>query len=34
MDLRAIIKDLEGCPCGRKHHFDLETYEAVRGLVH
>lgn len=34
MDLRAIIKDLEGCPCGRKHHFDLETYEAERGLVH
>lgn len=34
MDLRAIIKDLEGCPCGRKHHFDLETYEADRGLVH
>ena len=34
MDLRAVIKDLEGCPCGRKHHFDLETYEADRGLVH
>ena len=34
MDLRAVIKDLESCPCGRKHHFDLETYEADRGLVH
>lgn len=34
MDLNAIIQSLEGCPCGRAHHFDLKTYEADRGLVH
>ncbi len=34
MDLQAIIKSLENCPCGRVHTFDLKTYEAERGLVH
>ncbi len=34
MDLQALIKSLENCPCGRKHSFDLQTYEADRGLVH
>ncbi len=34
MDLQAIIKGLENCPCGRVHAFDLKTYEADRGLVH
>jgi len=34
MDLDAIIRSLDGCPCGRPHRFDLKTYEADRGLVH
>ena len=34
MDLQAILKSLENCPCGRKHSFDLKVYEADRGLVH
>ena len=34
MDLQAILKNLENCPCGRKHSFDLKVYEADRGLVH
>ena len=34
MDLKAIRASLENCPCGRKHVFDLQTYEADRGLVH
>lgn len=34
MDLQAILKSLENCPCGRKHSFDLKLYEADRGLVH
>lgn len=34
MDLNAIIRSLDGCPCGRPHRFDLKTYEADRGLVH
>ncbi len=34
MDLQAIINDLQNCPCGRVHTFDLKTYEADRGLVH
>ncbi len=34
MDLQAIIKNLENCPCGRVHTFDLKVYEAERGLVH
>ncbi len=33
MDLKAIIASLENCPCGRRHSFDLQTYEAERGLV-
>ena len=34
MDLQAIIQNLENCPCGKKHSFDLKVYEADRGLVH
>jgi len=34
MNLEAIIRSFDGCPCGRPHHFDLKTYEADRGLVH
>lgn len=34
MDLQAIIKSFENCPCGRTHSFDLKVYEADRGLVH
>lgn len=33
MDLQAILKSLENCPCGRHHSFDLKVYEADRGLV-
>ncbi len=34
MDLQAILKSLENCPCGRVHTFDLKVYEADKGLVH
>lgn len=33
MDLKNILKTLEGCSCGREHTFDTERVEIGRGLV-
>ncbi len=33
MDINAIVKSLEGCPCGRKHTADIKAVEIGKGLV-
>jgi len=32
MDITKIIKDLEGCPCGRPHTVNIKAVEIARGL--
>lgn len=32
MDLSAILKKLENCPCGKKHTFDLKRLEIGSGI--
>jgi glycerol-1-phosphate dehydrogenase [NAD(P)+] len=32
MDIRSIIKSLEGCPCGREHTVDIKAVEVGHGM--
>ena len=32
MDIRSIIKKLEGCPCGREHTVDIRAVEVGHGM--
>lgn len=32
MDIRKIVKELEGCPCGRAHTVDIKAVEIGHGL--
>lgn len=32
MDIRSIIKSLEGCPCGREHTVDIKAVEIGHGM--
>ena len=33
MDLKKLLKDLENCPCGRKHTFDVEKVIIESGIT-
>lgn len=33
MDIKALVKSLEGCPCGREHISDIKAVEIGSGLV-
>ncbi len=33
MNLNAILKELENCPCGKKHTFDIKCVEIFSGLT-
>ncbi len=33
MNLTALLKDLENCPCGRKHSFDVKRVEIASGVT-
>lgn len=33
MDLNRILKDMENCPCGRKHTFDTKVVEIGSGIT-
>lgn len=32
MDIEKIVKELEGCPCGREHRVNIKAVEIARGL--
>ena len=33
MDLKSILKNLENCPCGKKHTFVTEVVEIGSGIT-